>query len=367
VSGIVRRTTVDSRPGGKDAKVSQIGLREVAALAGVSIKTVSNVINDRPHVTPETRARVEEAVRRLDYRPNLYARALRGGRSGVIALALPTLDSPYFAEVAHSIVRAAAARQWTVFIDETDGDPARELSVIRGLGPHLIDGLIFSPLSLGPVEITSQRVARPLVMLGERCLDGRTDHVVIDNVAAARMATHHLYDLGRRRIAAIGDQPRVATDTARLRVAGYRAALAEVGLPAATELVKQADAFTREEGARLMAQLLDLRHPPDAVFCFNDLLAIGAMYAARVRGFRVPDDVAVIGFDDVGEGRFANPSLSTVSPDKEAIGEFAVSLIERRLAPGSAAGEPPPAEEITVGAALTVRESTGGPAPDVAG
>jgi DNA-binding LacI/PurR family transcriptional regulator len=338
----------------------------VAALAGVSIKTVSNVINDRPHVTPQTRARVEEAVRQLGYRPNLTARALRGGRSGVIALALPSLESPYFAEVAHSVGRAADRRGWTVFIDETDGDPSRELAVIRGLGPHLIDGLIFSPLSLGPAEITHQRVARPLVLLGERCLDATTDHVVIDNVAASVMATQHLIESGRRRVAAIGDQPHVPTDTARLRVAGYRAALAAAGLPATAELVKQANAFTREEGARLMNDLLDLADPPDAVFCFNDLLAIGAMYAVRLRGLRVPDDIAVVGFDDIGEGRFANPSLSTVAPDKDAIGELAVSLIERRLtASDETDPEGPSAEEFHVPTELTVRESSGGAPPTI--
>lgn len=341
--------------------MTDVGLRHVAALAGVSIKTVSNVINGRPHVTPETKSRVEEAVRQLGYRPNLNARALRSGRSGVIALALPTLDAPYFAEIAHSVVRAAASRHWTVFIDETDGDPTRELDVIRGLGPHLIDGLIFSPLSLGPAEITSQRDARPLVMLGERCLDGTTDHVVVDNVAAAQIATQHLIDIGRRRIAAIGDQPRVPTDTARLRLAGYRAALAEAGLPAESKLVTQPVAYTREEGARLMDELLDLDHPPDAVFCFNDLLAIGAMYAIRGRGLRVPDDIAVVGFDDIAEGRFSNPSLTTIAPDKDALGEKAVSLLERRLSSGTnSGGDQPAAEEVILGAELVVRESTGG-------
>src|SRR5262249_51537909 len=141
-----------------------------------------------------------------------------------------------------------------------------------GLGRHLIDGLILSPLALGSAEITSHRAARPLVMLGERCLDGTIDHVVIDNVAAARAATEHLISIGRRRGAAIGDQPLVATHTARLRAAGYREALSEADLPAHSELLKQPKAFTRDEGARLMSELLALRTPPDAVFCFNDLL-----------------------------------------------------------------------------------------------
>lgn len=342
-------TTPKSRPAG------QVGLRHVAALAGVSIKTVSNVINDRPHVASEMRVRVEEAIRQLNYHPNLYARSLRGGRSDVIELAIPALDSPYFAELASSVVRAAARRGWTVFIDETDGDPRRELAAVRGLGPHLIDGLIFSPLALGSADIASQRVARPFVMLGERCLDGTIDHIAIDNIAAARTATEHLIEIGRRRIAAIGDQPYVATATARLRVAGYRAALAEAGIAASAALLKQPTAFTREEGARAMAELLALPQPPDAVFCFSDLLAIGAMRAIHDRGLRIPDDIAVVGFDDIAEGRFSVPSLSTISPEKDQIGELAVGLLERRL------GDNPPgiaAEEIEVSFTLEVREST---------
>jgi DNA-binding LacI/PurR family transcriptional regulator len=335
--------------------VAQVGLRHVAALAGVSIKTVSNVINDYPHVTAETRAKVEEAVRQLDYRPNLYARSLRGGRSDVIALAIPILDSPYFAELARSVVRAAARRGWTVFIDETEGDPQRELAAIRGLGPHLIDGLIFSPLALGSADIASQRLARPLVLLGERCLDGTMDHVAIDNIAAARVATEHLISLGRRRIAVIGDQPYVATDTARLRVAGYRAALAEAGIAASAAFLKQPAAFTREEGAKAMAELLALPQRPDAVFCFSDVLAIGAMRAIHDHGLRVPDDVAVIGFDDIAEGRFSVPSLSTISPEKDRLGELAVGLLERRLGDN---GSGFPAEEVEVNFSLKAREST---------
>lgn len=330
------------------------GLRHVAALAGVSIKTVSNVINDHPHVTPETRAKVEEAIRQLDYRPNLYARTLRGGRSGVIALAIPSIDWPYFAELGRSVSHAAYRRGWTVFIDETDGDLDREIAAVKGLGPHLIDGLIFSPLSLGPAELASQKVARPIVMLGERSVDGSADHIAIDNVAAAKAATNHLLAIGRRHIAAIGDQPTVATNTARLRVAGYRAALAEAGIPATPELLREPAAFTREEGAKAMGRLLALPEPPDAVFCFNDLLAIGAMRAIHDHGLRVPDDIAVIGFDDIAEGRFHVPSLSTISPDKNYIGEAAVAALQRRLAGDTASV----AEEIEVGFHLIAREST---------
>jgi DNA-binding LacI/PurR family transcriptional regulator len=335
--------------------VAAAGLRHVAALAGVSIKTVSNVINGYPYIAADTRAKVEEAIRQLDYRPNLYARSLRGGRSGVIALAIPTIDAPYFAELGRSVARAAQRRGWTVFIDQTDGDPQQELAAIKGLGPHLIDGLIFSPLTLGPADLANQQIARPVVMLGERSVNGTADHVAIDNIRAARVATAHLIEIGRRRIAAIGDQPHVATNTARLRVAGYRTALAEAGLAADSALLKEPASYTREEGAKAMNELLALPRPPDAVFCFTDLLAIGAMRAVHDHGLRVPDDIAVMGFDDIAEGRFSVPSLSTIAPDKDQLAEAAVGLLERRLGATSVLA----AEEVEINFELAVRESTG--------
>lgn len=336
--------------------MSQVGLRHVAALAGVSIKTVSNVVNERPNVTADTRARVLEAIRQLDYQPNLYARSLRGGRSGVIALAVPGLDGPYFAELARAVVEAAGRRRWTVFIEETGGEADRELATIKRLGLHLIDGMVFSPLSIGSREIARQKIARPLVMVGERCLDNATDHVAIDNVAAARLATDHLAGLGYRRIAAIGDQPHAPTDTARLRVEGYRESLAAAGLPAIPSYLKAPSGFTREEGRKAMEELLSLPEPPDAVFCFADVLAVGAIRAIYDRGLAVPDDVAVIGFDDVEEGRFSVPSLSTISPDKAQIAEAAVGLLERRL--DEPPGAPVGAEEIQIDFELVAREST---------
>jgi DNA-binding LacI/PurR family transcriptional regulator len=328
-------------------------MREVAALAGVSIKTVSNVVNNNPHVTARTRARVEHAIRQLGYTPNVYARSLRGGRSGVVALAIPSIESPYFAELARSIGRAAQTRGWSVFIDETDGELERELAVLRGLESHMLDGLIFSPLSLGPAEFARLDIGRPVVMLGERSIKVTADHVVIDNVTAAKCATEHLLAIGRRRIAAIGHQPNVATNTARLRVEGYRAALAGAGVVASHEFLREPAAFTREEGANAMAHLLALPEPPDAVFCLDDLMAIGAMRAIHDHGLKVPDDIAVIGFDDIAESRFHTPSLSTIAPHKAMLAESAVALLERQL---QCPDKPP--EIVEVGFDLLKREST---------
>lgn len=331
-------------------------LKDVAKLAGVSPKTVSNVVNGYAHVTEQTRVRVQEAIAALNYRPNLSARNLRKGRTGVIALALPELDAPYFAELARFVIRAAEEHSRTVLIDQTDGLASRERLVTEGPRAHLVDGLIFSPLALGRAELAVRDDATPIVLLGERVDHGPADHVAIDNVAAAYTATRHLISLGRRRVAAIGDQRRIASRTAALRLEGYTRALGEAGLPADDRLICSTASYHRADGARAMARLLDLDQPPDAVVCFNDLLALGAIRTLHERGRRIPADVAVVGIDDIEDGRFATPTLTTISPDKDQIARMAVSLLLSRI---EGSGERPP-REVVADFTLKVRESTVG-------
>jgi DNA-binding LacI/PurR family transcriptional regulator len=335
-----------------------IGLKDVAARAGVSIKTVSNVVNGQ-RVRPETLERVQRAIDELGYRPNLSARSLRLGRTGVIALAVPDLSSPYFAELGKAVIAAAEAKGWTVLVDETHGARERELEVLRGIRTQLIDGAIFSPLALGRDEPGPLNLRIPLVLLGERLFAGQVDHVAFDNVAAARTAVDHLLERGRTRIAAIGAQTSKSGETARLRLAGWRAALETAGREADPGLVAQADAWHRTDGHRAVQQLLTQDVRPDALFCFNDLLAVGALRALAEAGLRVPDDIAVIGMDDIEEGRFSTPTLSTVAPDKRAIAERSVDLLAQRLARHADAVEPPlEQQDVKTPFQLLVRETT---------
>lgn len=331
-------------------------LKDVAERAGVSVKTVSNVVNGYVHVRPDTRARVEEAIAELNYRPNLSARNLRKGRTGVIALAVPELDIPYFAELARHVVTAAAELGWTVLIDQTGGGREQERVVASGITDHLIDGLIFSPLALAAEDLAGLD-GTPMVLLGERVDHGPADHVVIDNVAAAREMTAHLIGLGRRRIAAIGSQRTPEGASARLRLAGYTAALADAGIDYDERLVAPAPAWHRADGAAAMRGLLASGVRPDAVFCFNDTLALGALRALHEAGLRVPEDVAVAGFDDIEDGRFSIPTLSTIAPDKERIARLAVELLANRLDADPTA----PPQELSAPYHLTPRESTLGP------
>src|SRR5436190_22214887 len=185
-----------------------VTLRDVAALAGVSSRTVSNVVNGYAPVSEATRARVQQAVDKLGYRPNVLARNLAAGRSGQIAVVVPYLDTPYFAELLQGIIRAARVQGYNVLIDQTDGDAEHEkLFLSRGSQHLLFDGVIFSPLGLAQSDLTERDSSLPLVVLGERVSDGGFDHVGIDDVAASLEATEHLLGLGRRHVAAIGDQP----------------------------------------------------------------------------------------------------------------------------------------------------------------
>ena len=334
----------------------RVSLKHVAARAGVSVKTVSNVVNGYQHVTEVTRARVQQAIEELHYRPNLAARNLRQGRSDVIAVALPELDAPYFGELARSLIKQAEAQGWTVLIDQTDGLVDREQLVLDGIRGRLIDGLIFSPLALGAEELQRRRDTVPLVLLGERVYDGPADHVSIDNVAAARVATDHLVDLGRRRIAAIGDQPLAQSQTAHLPLRGYREALSAAGVAASPDLVVEVGQYHRADGAAAVRRLLAAPEPPDALFCFNDTLALGALRALHEARVRVPQDVAVVGWDDIEDGRFSTPTLTSISPDKAQIASLAVDFLAARLGDGRSA----PPREVTADFTLAVRESTVG-------
>lgn len=325
------------------------------------MKTVSNVVRGYVHVAPATKDRVERVIAELGYRPNLSARSLRGGRAGVIALAVPSLTE-YFAELALCVQRAAERQGFTLLIDQTEGRADRERLVLEGIRSQLVDGLIYSPVSLGEREISRRRDPTPLVLLGERVYGGPADHVAIDNAAAGREAVEHLIGLGRRRIAAIGASRAARAAPARLRLAGYHQALVAAGLPAPAELVVRAAKFGRGDGADATRRLLATGARPDAIFAFNDELAVGAMRALHEAGLRVPDDVAVVGFDDIGESRFTVPTLTTISPEKEEIAAQAVDCLLSRVR-GESDARP---REIVVPHHLVVRESTLGvprPAP----
>ncbi|GAA3215782.1 LacI family DNA-binding transcriptional regulator [Microbacterium terregens] len=334
-------------------------LHDVARVAGVSIKTVSNVVHDHPHVRPTTRDRVIAAIGQLGYQPNLSARGLRSGKTGVIGLAIPSVREAYFAELADSIIVAAEKRGLGVVVDQTNGVRASELDVIAGRRLRLTDGIVFSPVHIGEQDAELLHAQFPLVLLGESVFGGPTDHVTMHNVSSAQAAVEHLLEIGRRRIALIGaDDPDETTSvgSAALRVRGYRQALAKAGIAYEPALVRPAGSWHYDTGAAATRALVASGTAFDALFALNDTLAIGALRALDEAGVRVPADAAVIGFDNIDATRFTIPSLSSVDPGREAIAEVAVEMLVERIAEK---GAPVPPRRIKPDFHIVRRESTG--------
>lgn len=331
-------------------------MRDVARLAGVSVKTVSNVVNDFPHVSATTKTRVLDAITELGYQMNFSARNLSRGRTGMIALAVPELRLPYFAELTDEVIVAAEERGHTVLVEQTGGAHERELEVLNSDRRRMTDGLIFSPLGLRAGDAPQLEVGYPLVLLGERALHGKVHHVAMANVAGARAVAEHLLTRGRRNIALIGSYDERGAGAGSLRTQGFLDALADAGLRHDPARTGEALEWTRTTGAAAMRRVLDRGVEIDAVFGLNDVLALGAMRVLFERGLRVPEDVAVAGFDDIDDGRFSRPSLTTVQPGRAEIARIAVELLIDRLS-----GTPthPTGEEVVVPHELVVRESTG--------
>lgn len=307
-------------------------LADVARHAGVSAMTVSNVVNNKPNVSPATRMLVEASIRHLGYKPNLSARSLARGRTGIALLVLPEVEIPYFAELASAMMRAASGHGYNVVIEQTEWSREHELDILLHQRAHLTDGMLLYPATLTQADIPPASTRAPMVLFGGSEAFSGVDHVLIDNRQAARDATTHLIEEGCRRIALLGPHSEPATNKPNSRLVGYAQALAAAKIEYDPELVVNAPRYHRSDGFEGMRTLLDRGAAPDAVFCLSDLLAIGAMKACLQAGLRVPEDVAILGFDDIEEASYTNPPLSSVRPDKAAIATQSLRLFARRLA-----------------------------------
>lgn len=311
-------------------------MSDVAAVAGVSKKTVSNVLAGYEHVSARTHERVMAAVEQLGYELNVSARNFRSGRSRVIGLAVPELRQAYFAELADAVIRAAGAVGYTVLIEQTTSGE-REPDAITRMREHSIDGIVYSPLAVRPGDAPALDVKFPLVVLGEPVEDSDATFITMSNADAFRDATEHLIAAGRRSIAFVGADPDGPVRTADERLRGYRAALAAHDLPFRPELVVPTPLWHRADGAAAAARLLEVPDAVDAVVCCNDALALGALSALQLGGRTVPGDVAVVGFDDIEESAYATPALTTVSADLDRVATTAVGLLVGQLERGEAA------------------------------
>jgi DNA-binding LacI/PurR family transcriptional regulator len=277
------------------------------------------------------RDRVQAAIAELGYRPNLTARRLATGKTGMIALAIPEIDQFYFAELARHVGEEAGRRGYRILVEQTLNDVEAERAVIRDREEGLVDGVLFQPSRIDTLEIARLRPGTPLVLLGEAARPVNTDHVMIDNTRAAMDGVEMLLRAGRTRIAFLATVRGDITESTHLRLLGYQEALLAAGVGLDPRLVLQSDGFAPEDGVRAVAAALEAGVAFDAVLCRDDLFAMAAIRALSDAGRRVPHDVSVLGWDDTAVARYSTPAISSVSPDKAALAATAFQLLIERM------------------------------------
>ncbi|WP_460545478.1 LacI family DNA-binding transcriptional regulator [Glycomyces halotolerans] len=306
-------------------------MSDVARRAGVSKMTVSNVVNNRGGVSEAVRLRVLEAIRESGYRLNVTARSLKSGRTGVIGLAVPEIERSYFGHLAAHVIEQAERRGFHVAVEQTGAAAAGELDAIAQSHRLQFDGLILSAVGIDPRDQQLPVGDFPIVMLGEQDFGKRFDHVLMPNEEGSKAATAHLIARGCERVAIVTGSALDAVNAVSRRYRGYLAALEEHGLEADPALLLSFTAMDPGAGREAGHRLVDEGLGADGVVAATDTMALGVLRGLADRGVRVPEDVRLIGFDDVPDAAYSVPSLSTVSPDHEWMAAKAVELVVDRM------------------------------------
>ncbi len=326
-------------------------IKDVAQLAGVSTTTVSHVINGTRFVSDELRQRVYQAMEALNYQPNILARGLRRGDTRTIGLIVPDNSNPFFAELLRAIEDAGFQEGYNVILCNSDGDVDKEAAYIHLLFAKQVDGIIFIAVNNSPGHLSGLLQPDVPVVIVDRDLPLKdTDVILVDNEKGGFDATNYLISLGHHRIACIAGPSGVTPSAERVR--GYLRALQEAGICQRDEFIVHGD-FRFKSGEQAAHQLLSLPDPPTAIFACNDLMAIGAMRALRQCGVTIPEDVSVIGFDDIQLASAVTPSLTTVAQPIAHIGRVAVHHLVARIRSESVCTP----KRIVLETQLIVRES----------
>lgn len=327
-------------------------IRDVALRAGVSVGTVSNVLNDSPRVSPSTVERVRTAIAELGYVRNEAARQLRAGRSSSVGLVVLDVRNPFFTDVARGAEDEAASSGLSVILGNSDEDVARESSYLDLFEEQRVHGILISPYGdIEPRLAELRRRGTPVVLVDRESRDAGVSSVSVDDTAGGRLAVAHLLATGRRRIAFVGGLLSIRQISDRL--AGAQTAIAEV--PGATLEVIETTGLTVLEGRRVGEELVARSQRPDAVFAANDLVAVGLLQALVMSGeLRVPHDVALVGFDDIDFASATVVPLTSVRQPRHEIGATALRILREEAA------EPDlPPRRIVFQPELVVRASTG--------
>jgi LacI family transcriptional regulator/LacI family repressor for deo operon, udp, cdd, tsx, nupC, and nupG len=335
-----------------------VSIQDIAREAGVSHSTVSRALHDSPLISPAVRQRIQLLAEEMGYTPNAVAQSLKGQRTNTIGLVVTSIADPFVGRVVRGVEDVARAAQVSVFLSVSDNDPERELEVIETFHHRRVDGVISATAQIwGPYTQRLAQIQMPTVLINQKAETDQLHWVEVDDYAGARQATEHLLTLGHRTIGFLGAGNRAVSN--QRRMAGYRDSLALAGVAVDEAWIRSAPADNRLHsddvtgGQCLLPELL--RAGVTAVFCYNDLVAVGALLACRDLGIAVPGQLSIIGFDDVEIASYVTPTLTTIHQPKLRLGELAMGMLLDLL-------EERPVENRILPTDLVVRASTG-PAP----
>jgi DNA-binding LacI/PurR family transcriptional regulator len=309
---------------------TQITIKDIARILGISPSTVSRALKDHPDINVDTKKAVNELATKLKYQPNAVALSLKNSRSSTIAVILPEIVHFFFSSVLSGIDDVAAQKGYTVIICQSNESFEREMANARTLLSHRVDGILvsISKETNGFDHLLDlQEAGIPLVFFDRIAPGIAADQVIIDDLEAAYKATRHLIETGRKRIAHFAGPQNL--NIGRDRLQGYLNALVEAGLPIDKRLITVADTFEKARNA--VIEMLDAGIVPDGVFAVNDLTALGAMQTIQKRGYKIPDDIAVVGFSDGRLSGISDPNLSSVDQHGYEMGITAAEMLFKRI------------------------------------
>jgi len=340
----------------------RVTISDVAREAGVSLMTVSRAINDKGEISPSTRQHVLEVIERLGYRPSRIAQGLATQRTGTIGLVVPDIANPFFSDLARGAEDRAHVAGYHILVCNAGESPQRELSVLASLEEKRVDGLVLCSSRLHDSALREALAYHPAAVLVNRRLAGAdVGVVVLADEEGARLATQHLLESGHRAVGFLAGP--LTSYSSRQRSKGYRAALAAAGIAGNPGWVHACS--YEVTGGRETTRALLAEHPElTALFCYNDLVAVGALQACADLGLRVPDDVAIAGFDDIPMAALVTPPLTTCRVPRHELGERAMGLLLDRI-DGGQRGQVEGCQEIVLDPELVVRASAPAVGPAV--
>jgi len=333
--------------------IKRASIKDIARLANVSHSTVSRALHRSPLVNLKTAEKIRQIAVESGYRPSAVARSLVTSRTHTLGVVVTSIADPFVAEVVGGIEEEANAHDYSVFLADSNADPQREVKVVRSFEERRVDGIVVTASRVGALYAPMlSEMQIPIVLLNNQHPGEFAHSVMIANFEASRTAVQYLLQLGHRRIAYIGDRFGYSSDSERF--SGYRSTLDEADIAFRPEFVVHGDGKA-EGGVHAMERLLAAPNLPTAVFCYNDMTAVGALRAIRNRGLRVPDDISIVGFDDLFLAQYTEPPLTTVRQPKHEMGRLAMQVLLKMLTGADTE------QKIKVPGELIIRQSAAPP------